>query len=703
MKNPTYFLPVNHFIKALAAIIMVVTGFTAPVTGQGLHPALAPAAKEVQLTIEPLHPWRPPFHLDRVGRSYDIVAVIHSPELPAGKFQVAGFLKGKEVSRQKMLFTDSMPFTARETMPQNADEVVFYLIDEKDTPVELAREKLSLPSLEIAAVAEPEKIINPVDLGAILVPSDWLLLAIGQQAKLKLALLSRSAKVATVRTQAWYTSTPSKKINLTIALSEGKKVLAELSLPHYAGTGEQDTLNIAVTGSANQPLWTKQVKVMVVPKQQVRPTFGAVKTKLRYDPPITNIVDGKNQPFSYTTAWTADKNDYVVFLPNGSRWVFWRGSSYIPMWLSRYNTGLSYEWAERISPNTGFTDCPEPLMDKELRYGRVNIIESTSARVHVRWNYQSCDFNYKVNGDYAQEDYYFYPDGFGTRVLTLTSIPEAEYEVAEFILLASQAALPFDVMPGKPMHIISVNTGNKAEISLPETDTAWLKIEDPAIYKMKLHRNEPMAAFSFNPLLTKKPFAFKPFYDKGLVVTPAYWGGHWPLSQGFNTGRAINESIWSGPSHNSLLTWAAKRPQPLHSKTLQTKDALGVQKSMREETYAWLIGMTDINNETLRHTAWSFAKPAELELRGAKAAEEIYAPERRAFCIAATGNNIRITIKPDKWCVNPVFEIDDAPLTLSTVKLGGQTLSAGSYAWDGKTLWVRASIDRSKMLELNFK
>ena len=89
----------------------------------------------------------------------------------------------------------------------------------------------------------------------------------------------------------------------------------------------------------------------------------------------------------------------------------------MPFWAGRHGTGLSYEWAETGPLPEGFVDSVEPLMDKELRYGRVCIVESTAARVHVRWTYQSCDFNYKVWGDAAQEDFYFYPDGFGTRVL----------------------------------------------------------------------------------------------------------------------------------------------------------------------------------------------------------------------------------------------------------------------------------------------
>jgi hypothetical protein len=48
----------------------------------------------------------------------------------------------------------------------------------------------------------------------------------------------------------------------------------------------------------------------------------------------------------YAKAWDSSLNDVVVSLPNGSRYVFWRGSSYIPFWAGQHNTGMSYEWAE---------------------------------------------------------------------------------------------------------------------------------------------------------------------------------------------------------------------------------------------------------------------------------------------------------------------------------------------------------------------
>jgi len=86
---------------------------------------------------------------------------------------------------------------------------------------------------------------------------------------------------------------------------------------------------------------------------------------------------------------------------------------------------------------------------------KVKIIESTPSRVHVRWTYQSTDFTYKVWGDAPTEDFYFYPDGFGTRVLNLRSAPDANYELSEFILLAPQAALRFSFIPRELVRVLA--------------------------------------------------------------------------------------------------------------------------------------------------------------------------------------------------------------------------------------------------------
>jgi len=404
---------------------------------QGQESAKIPSPAEIQLqVVKSGHPWQPPFGVDRVGASYDVIVTIKSRELPAGKFLLVGYLQGKEVSRQdihlinKTPFTGFMPgnnkrfaicfegsqaftdrtamaFTGRSTMIENTDQLILFFVGSGKNPIELIRQVVKLPSFEAEAIAMPDKVINPIDLGAILVPVDWLLLTGGQKAYVTIAALNRSNDISAVRITAWYNSAPQNKVNEPLPLSHGTRAEKDLPLPACSKTLENDILHVSIEDAEGKELWHKQIQVMIVPKQPTWPIFGAVNTKLRYDSPILNIVNGKNDSIDYDKAWSPEFQDLVVFLPIGSRWVFWRGTSYIPIWAGKYNTGLSYEWAERISPNVGFTDCPEPLMDKELRYSRVEIVESTNARIHIRWSYQSCDFNYKLNGDLSVEDYYF--------------------------------------------------------------------------------------------------------------------------------------------------------------------------------------------------------------------------------------------------------------------------------------------------------
>ncbi len=657
----------------------------------------------VKIQFEPVHQWRPPFGLDRVGFSTEAVIEIQHSGGPSSDYQMIVKQQGKTVANKILKSGKNSPAVIREVIASTADEV---LIATKGRDGKWRNIKTASPDhpgeMECEAAARPVNFFHPIDLGTILAPADWLLIRGGNEAFVDFALVTKNNTETIFKLKSWYQSDSLNPVVTTLNPTQGKKLQTSILLPASSSTLNQDQLTVLLTNNEGKEIWRKNIPVMLVQQQYKWPGFGAVKTKLRYDLPIVNIVDGKNKPFNYNGAWKEEKEDYVVFLPNGSRWVFWRGASYIPVWVSKYNTGLSYEWAERISPLDGFTDCPEPLMDKELRYGKVDIIESTPARVHVRWSYQSCDFNYKVNGDFAQEDYYFYPDGKGTRVLTLTSLPAAEYEVAEFILLAPQAALPFDIMPSQPMDIISFNTGKKSLLTLPETDTNWKNLQDPLIYRMKIHKNEPQSAFSFNPLLQKKPFAFGPFKDKGLIVTPAYWGGHWPLSQGFNTGRSINESIWSAPSHNSLITWGAKRPEPIRTKTFETFDALGVKKMMREETWVWLIGMTDESDQQLLETAKSFAAPAVLTVVGGRQEPDGYSSERRAFKLIAEKENIQINITPKEWCINPVFEIKLTDGELQNVTINGKKLQRGDYEWDGNTLWVKARLNAKTLLQLKF-
>jgi hypothetical protein len=671
-----------------------------------------------QIRLEPHHPWRPPFDLERIGQGLAARVELQSEGRPLREYWLSSYSQGQELERKIVALAGIFakpPFIGKASFTQPLDELaLFAKCKFEGTPVEIVRQKIQLPEFEAQAVARPEKLINPVDLGAILPPHDWLLIAGGQKANLELAAISYQKEKRSIRVLAWFESDPKAKTERALELVSNKK--AELTLPvlSAATAPEKDLLHVVVTESGKE-LWRRQIHTMRVGQPPQFPRFGATELKLRYDAPISvrDPETGSLSSLDYQTAWKPELKDVVVSLPNGSRFVFWRGSSYIPFWAGEHNTGMSYEWAETLPPPDGFVDCVEPLMDKELRYSRVEIVESTAARVHVRWRYQSTDFLYKVWGDMPVEDYYFYPDGFGTRVLNLKSAPGAVYEVQEFIILTPQSAFPFKVLHPRIADILFLD-GQKREILFPskgEKSTAGTLarpgIGEPrdvqAVYRVRLHKDETASAISFTPINTLLPKLFGPFNDQEEMVTPFYWGSHWPLARGNMTGLAIDDRIYLSPSHNSIMTWGMNNHTPAFTATLQTHDTLGNAKTMSHQRWYWLISLTDASDQRLLEWAQSFRNPPSLELEGARLDLDSYLPERRAMRLIVEKPALSITLKPTGRSVNPVFELIGAPKQLATVILGSRTLKPADYAWDGLTLWINADIDAPTSLRLEFK
>jgi len=690
------------FILACAIISVLVIGASAGAVED---------ARTFQVRLDAGHPWRPPFGLDRVGRP--ITAVVEATARPdRANHVLTAFLKGKEAGRYPVQFPAAPPYSARVTLESDADELVLLSVSKPaEKPVELARQAIRLPEFEADAIALPDSVINPVDLGTILVPSGWLLLGPGQPATLEIAAISRTRDMPQAQLKAWFDSAPSRVAAGPIPLRLGVRTRLGLKLSEAPSARDRDVLSVVLDDGGGRVVWHETIPVMLVQNPPRRPRFGATYERLRYDAPISvrEPGTGKFSSLRYEDGWKPELRDVVVWLPNGARFVFWRGSSYIPFWAGLHNTGACYEWAEIISQPQGAVDCVEPLMDKELRYGRVEIVESTSARVHVRWSYQSTDFEYKVWGDAAVEDYYFYPDGFGTRVVNLKSDPKNDYELSEFIILTPQGAYPFAVLPDDPFDALYLD-GRKYQFRFPsplgKAGESREKVPGgaPAMYRVRLHKHEKLAAVSFNPKESEQPpMVFGPFFDGGQMVTPCYWGSHWPLARGNSTGRTIDDRIAFTPCHNSVMTWAGRRPKPLGTAELATLDTLGRARHLTVRRWAWLIGMSDAADARLVDWAKSFATPPSLDLRGARLNFEGYAPERRAIRLEATARDVQITIKPGAPCVNPVFEFTRAPRGEVHITLAGQPLEAKRYAWDGRTLWLDATIETPAELRVTIR
>ena len=89
-------------------------------------------------------------------------------------------------------------------------------------------------------------------------------------------------------------------------------------------------------------------------------------------------------------------------------------------------------------------------------------------------------------------------------------------------------------------------------------------------------------------------------------------------------------------------------------------------------------------------------------MEGARLKGVAYAPERRAIRLHVENPSIRVTVKPLDRTVNPVFELVGAPPKLAAVYLGPQKLPSDHYAWDGRTLWVRADIEKPTEIRVEF-
>src|SRR5215213_155161 len=76
------------------------------------HSGVAIAQPPVQMRVEEVHSWRPPFGLERVGQSRAVV--VESPHvLPTGQLTIAASLAGRELARQAVNLPDKPPRVAR--------------------------------------------------------------------------------------------------------------------------------------------------------------------------------------------------------------------------------------------------------------------------------------------------------------------------------------------------------------------------------------------------------------------------------------------------------------------------------------------------------------------------------------------------------------------------------------------------------------
>jgi len=397
--------------------------------------------------------------------------------------------------------------------------------------------------------------------------------------------------------------------------------------------------------------------------------FGAYYTHLKYSP-------------EWDKPWrVGDYADVVVkFNDGGHKFVFWRGTSYIPCWVTDTGVWYTNEFVERRghhSPNT--RGCVEPMSDKQCRFSHVRIIESSDARIVIHWRYAPVDVRYEHPfidpltgwGDWVDEYYTIYPNAVGVRKITVqTTRPDLWTEFQEAIVVNQPGTLPDD------------------NIELGAVSLANMKGESKTYYWTEKGGPEfdagPKLAniFKINLKASLQPFALVTPPDKGVLITPYAghgrnshfnWWDHWPVAQVASDGRRATSA--DRPSHSSLCHIGLPGTATAEWKPYATSETMVTKLMMH--------GMTDSPVAELVPLANSWLHPPELKLAGGAYSSEGYDPTQMAYVIASRNRGkaselkIELAASKESPVINPALVIKGWGESDAELKLNGREIKRG--------------------------
>ena len=406
--------------------------------------------------------------------------------------------------------------------------------------------------------------------------------------------------------------------------------------------------------------------------------FGAFYTRLKYYPQWDN-------------PWrVGDFADVVVRFGNlPFKFIFWRGTSYIPNWVTENGIWFNNEFNETWA---GVKGCGEPMSDKQTRYSNVRIIENSEARCVVHWRYALTDVFYHIAredaatgwGDWSDEIYTIYPDGTSVRDITLHSThPAQPHEWQESIVVMGPGFSPENSI--EPVGLTLVNAAGE------KVDYSWEKSMPPKLPGKPAHPviqviNTKSRFKPFSLLRPQDNTSFNIYSGESRREVSLYpWWNHWPAATYASDGRYAMGA--DRASHSSLthLIWDAYQTGPQW-----------VRKIM-------LAGMTDQPAEKLLPLVRSWSQPPELKLAGDGYKNLGYDPAQKAYVLKCekpgAGLAFEFIANGQSPVVNPALTILGWGKADAKLKLDGKMVSRGeNFRWghrqtiDGDDLivWLKA-------------
>ncbi|MFM9910182.1 MAG: LamG domain-containing protein [Chitinophagaceae bacterium] len=309
--------------------------------------------------------------------------------------------------------------------------------------------------------------------------------------------------------------------------------------PNVLSANEIITKYKEATPTIKQPLQFRQM-----PSGPAGPAkFGAVYTQLKYSPGWDALWRGSELP------------DIVVRFDNSPvRFIFWRGTGYIPAIVNEKNMWMTDQSLE----HWGTGECYEAMGDKQTRYSHVRLIENTAARVVIHWRYALAGIKHQLfpedeNGwsDWVDEYWTIYPDGIAARKQVLWS---KRYETDKGSMQWQETI--FFCQPGtRPQDNVSIQALTFMDMQGNKESYSW-KDGPPKLKMFTSPKYQPIEYINFKS-------AYKPYsiFDEKRVCQPFSFGNmkeytsfpnwnHWPVQQVMSDGR--NAVAPDKPSHSSL-------------------------------------------------------------------------------------------------------------------------------------------------------
>ena len=469
--------------------------------------------------------------------------------------------------------------------------------------------------------------------------------------------------------------------------------------------------------AAHAPSGPAPLRPPVLPSGPKGPgRFGAYYTRLRYAEEWEN-------------PWrVGDAADVVVrFDQTPNRLVFWRGTSYIPAWVTENGIWYTNEFYETQIPT--MPTSAEPMADKQARFSYPRILESSDARVVVLWRYAPLSLNYDLVfvdpltgwGDWVEETYTVYPDGTCVRKIRVWSsnprvnpaegkAPENFRQYHEAIIINPPGTRPEDNIQADALTLANMKgethtyswakdaPGFEADYDR-ETLSVMHRISDQNTAGHKwltlprggnILRVNLKAVYSPYVVVDPRNVAIDCYAGEEIIRERSIfpWWNHWPVSQQIrSSGR------WAfAPdrvSHSSLAHIQSWRPYE------ETEDGV---------TMLMLNGLTDKPAAALLPLAKSWLSPPRLEASGAGFAAEGYDPTQRAYVLARRGAGagaaLSVVLRASEGSpvVNPVLVVRGWGASAPRVEIDGRPAPLGpdvraghihGLESDDLVLWIR--------------